>query len=1067
MFVTFTGSTSAFFGLAFFGNNGLHVDLLSLTPTTLVVEQPDTGVITSATGTGFAFGTNGQPTAGTVNSFSFSLNGSIQATITGISWNLVQFNAALEAIDQNDDNGPMAALFSLTPITIDGSGASAGIDLSDLGDIAPLITSSVTVIGTDFDDILIGGGGNDSIDPGANDGYDLIAGTLGNDVYDFSGADYNSYYQLSYEWVMGAAMTLTLDSGAGTATVTGVGTDTLNGIGAAMSASDGGLSIVGTNGDDTFNIINGYGNWGSFTGGMGNDTFNLTLDSGLRLDFRSTADEGATQGLVVDLETGVVSNDGFGFTDQINVLDGDGRLEIRGTDHADDITGSERDESFILRRGNDTLDGGDGFDRLRYDRSGVESVSVNLETGVATGTWYGNAFSHEISNIEWVRGSRTGDDTLIGDGDANRLDGRGGNDTLTGGGGRDTLDGGEGNDLLNIGDYGGGNGGSGNDTYDFSSVTTGWAWVEFWDNTNGVTVTVNGNTNTGTATSGGDTDTFVNVNNPLSADGLSVSGGSGDDTFNITLASGQWMAIGGHAGADSYNLAGNGTFRLEFRTGAGATVDLSTGTVSDDGFGNVETINGTVWELRGSNANDNFTGSANNESFILQGGTDTLDGGDGFDRLRFDRSGNSAVTVNLLNGTATGTFDGAGFSHSVTGIEWVRGSEFADMITGNNDANLLEGRGGNDSLYGLGGNDTLTIHDGAGLLDGGADDDVLIGDELNDTLYGGGGNDLLDSGDGNDINWAGAGDDTFFAGNGDDLLGGGAGNDLMWGGAGNDSFYAGDGDDTLGGGDGNDELWTGTGNNVVYAGAGDDTLGGSTGNDELWGGTGNNLFYAGAGADTLGGDTGNDEMWSGDGDDVAYGAGGMDTISGGAGNDELWAGEGNDIVYGDAGADTMSGASGDDTLWGGAGNDVVIGADGNDQLSGGDDNDTVWAGDGNDVLWGNAGDDNLNGVGGDDTLVGHEGNDTLNGGDGADSFVFRTGYGADVVGDFDGSEGDTLLLDDALWATSGALTAAQVVAQFGSLDGSGNVVLTFDGGETLTLNGVTTLTGLEADISII
>lgn len=1067
MLFTYFGPGNIFFGAGFFGDDGVDVDLISATSTTVVVQQPDTGVITTLTGSGFAFSSTGRPTAGTITGFSFSLDGTVRSTVTGISWSIVDFDNALEAIDVNENYGPMAALFSLTPITIDASGAVSGLDLSDMGDLAPLITSSVTIIGTDFDDLLVGGGGNDTINPGANDGYDLIAGTMGNDVYDFSGANSNSYYLLSYEWVFGTSLTLNLDSGAGTATVTGVGTDTLNGIVAAMSASNGGLGIVGTNGNDVFNVINSNGNWGSFVGGVGNDTFNLTLNSGLRLDFRSTADEGATQGLVVDLTTGVVSNDGFGFTDQINILGGTARLEIRGTDHADSILGSARDESFILRLGDDTLDGGAGFDRLRYDRSGVDSVTVDLGAGTATGTWYGFGFTHTISGIEWVRGSRTGDDMLIGDGNANLLDGRGGDDTLWGAGGEDTLEGGDGNDLLVFDDYSGGSGGAGNDTYDFSGVTAaGWAWVDFWSSP-GVTVTINGTTNTGTATDSEGTDTFLDVNNPLNGDGLSVLGGDGADVFNITTAAGQWIALRGRNGVDSYNLAGLGAVRLEFREGTGATVDLSTGTVSDDGFGNMETINGTVWELRGGSGNDNFTGSANDESFILEGGNDTLDGGLGFDRLRFDRSGMGAVTVNLLNGTATGTYNGSAFSHGVSGIEWIRGSEFADMITGNNDANLLQGGGGDDTLYGLGGNDTLEVSDGAGVLDGGDDDDTLRGGDQNDTLFGGAGHDLLDSGAGNDINWGGEGNDTFFAGAGDDLISGANGNDVMWGGAGNDTFYGGAGNDTLGGGDGDDLLWTGTGNNAVYAGAGDDTLGGSTGNDELWGGEGNNVFYAGAGADTLGGGSGNDEMWAGDGWDVVYGAGGNDTVAGGNGNDELWAGAGDDLLFGDAGDDTMSGAGDNDTVWGGSGNDVIFGADGDDQISGGNDNDTIWAGSGNDILWGDAGNDQLYGVGGDDTLVGHAGDDTLTGGAGADSFVFRTGYGADVVADFDSLEGDTLLLDDALWASHGALTTLEVVTMFGSLNGSGHVVLTFDGGESLTLTGITTLTGLEADISII
>jgi len=50
----------------------------------------------------------------------------------------------------------------------------------------------------------------------------------------------------------------------------------------------------------------------------------------------------------MNLATGVVSNDGFGFTDQINITGGSGRLEIRATDHDDDrITDFTSGEDII------------------------------------------------------------------------------------------------------------------------------------------------------------------------------------------------------------------------------------------------------------------------------------------------------------------------------------------------------------------------------------------------------------------------------------------------------------------------------------------------------------------------------------------------------------------------------------------------------------------------------------------------------------------------------------------------------------------------------------------------
>lgn len=1071
MLFSFFGSQSVFFGDAFFGSNGVDVNVISGTSTEIVVNNPETGVTTTITGSGFTYDSSGDPISGTITGFSFAVGGTTQATLTGVNWALTSFGDALDEIDWNDNYAPMAALLSQSPITFDGSSATVGMDLSDMVGLAQLLTTTVTITGTDFDDVLIGGAGNDTITPGANDGYDFIIGTTGNDLYDFSDAEDDDFYEMSYSLVSGP-ITVNLDVSTNTGSIVGAGwTDTLLGVEDAANAPYGGLSVAGTAGNDTFNLTAGSG-WLAVGGGDGSDTYNVSLDGVVRLYFNWAGYNAPspTQGLNMDLSTGTVSNDGFGNTDYINVVGGTGRLEIRATNNTDTILGSARGESFILQLGDDTLDGGLGFDRLRYDRSGVDAVNVNLETGIATGTWFGSAFTHTISGIEWVRGSRWSNDTLTGDSNANYLDGRGGNDTLIGGGGADTLVGGDGNDTIFFGDFSGGNGGAGNDTYDFSQVTTGWAWLEFWDYTTGFTVTVNGVANTGSVTSNfGDVDTFTDVANVLDASGLTIMGsdGAANDVFNIHTGSGQWIGLYGRDGVDSYNLTGLGAVRLDFRGDTGATVNLATGVVSDDGYGNAETITGTVWELRGGSGNDTFTGSANDESFILEGGSDVLDGGLGFDRLRFDREGMGGVTVDLLAGTATGTFGGRGFSHSVTGIEWVRGSSLNDWINGSNEDNLLEGQGGLDTLYGLDGDDTLRANGSTVLMYGGNGNDEMEGSGQNDTLYGGIGNDMMTGNGGNDELWGGVGDDSMYGDAGNDLLSGADGHDDMRGGTGNDTFYGGAGDDTLSGGDGNDLLWTGLGTNVVFGGAGDDTIGGGTGDDELWGGTGANIFYGGEGNDTLGGGTDNDEIWSGAGADLAYGGAGDDTIAGGAGNDELWAGLGADLLFGNDGTDTISGGAGDDTVWGANGADLIYGVTGADQLAGGAGNDTIWAGDDNDVLWGNADDDLLYGGLGNDTLVGHDGNDTMTGGAGADNFVLRTGYGADVVTDFSGLNGDRLTLDDALWTPYGALTALEVVNQFGSINAGGHVVLTFDDGESITLLGVGSLTGLELDISII
>ena len=58
-----------------------------------------------------------------------------------------------------------------------------------------------------------------------------------------------------------------------------------------------------------------------------------------------------------------------------------------------------------------------------------------------------SAVASPATSIEQIIGSK-GNDTLVGDGRPNYIDGRGGNDTIYGGGGNDTLVGGLGQDKL-------------------------------------------------------------------------------------------------------------------------------------------------------------------------------------------------------------------------------------------------------------------------------------------------------------------------------------------------------------------------------------------------------------------------------------------------------------------------------------------------------------------------------------------------------------------------------------------------------------------------------------------
>ena len=272
-----------------------------------------------------------------------------------------------------------------------------------------------------------------------------------------------------------SGIVVTLDGAANTATVTkgSNGTDTIVDIANPLYAgwTTGGLGIYGTKGDDTFNLTLDRQQWMQVAGGEGDDTFNIRThrweseslqSSTVFIDYQH-----APGGIDLDLRDRSARDDGWGDTDTFTFNDGD--FEVRGSDFSDTIRGSDGNDRFIGRRGNDIIDGRGGYDQLRFDRSGVQNVKVDLLEGTATGVWGGsafldttawwhygsvserlvsNTFSYRISNIERIRGSRTGNDELYGSNGEDRLEGNGGDDTIDGRGGNDRLYGGSGDDIF-------------------------------------------------------------------------------------------------------------------------------------------------------------------------------------------------------------------------------------------------------------------------------------------------------------------------------------------------------------------------------------------------------------------------------------------------------------------------------------------------------------------------------------------------------------------------------------------------------------------------------------------
>lgn len=282
---------------------------------------------------------------------------------------------------------------------------------------------------------------------------------------------------------------------------------------------------------------------------------------------------------------------------------------------------------------------------------------------------------------------------------------------------------------------------------------------------------------------------------------------------------------------------------------------------------------------------------------------------------------------------------------------------------------------------------------------------------------------------------------------GADNIAGGLGNDTLIGGFGNDTLEGGDGADRLQGGFNDDNLSGGDGRDILFGENGNDILDGGNGRDVIWMGNGNDTFI----------------------DNNEGGAQGADRAFGGNGNDNLLGDAGNDSLHGGNGNDTVAGGNDDDFLTGGAGFDTIYAGNGNDDVISGYGRDLIFLGNGNDTFtdsdqggyWGT---DRIFAGAGNDTITVDGGNDIITGGAGADTFIFTSDtIESNIITDFVVGE-DALELDDALWG--GGLSKAQVIDLFAD-DNSGTVIFDFDDGNTITLTGVKSTAGLEADLLIV
>lgn len=700
-----------------------------------------------------------------------------------------------------------------------------------------------------------------------------------------------------------------------------------------------------------------------------------------------TQASGKTGGFTIDLKTGTadLSNiTGYG------TLKFSGVEAIGGSAYADKLTGGQASqddfESYRGEAGNDTIDGGSGYDRsvynnavsgesitVLYDLNGGATVTGSLTTSSSVGV-------DTLLNIESILGTDSADTY-----DARLLPTTISPDFMPGGG----------DDII----YG-----------------NGRTRVSYENSLIAVRADVS---------SGADA---LNASDKLTDD---YKTSLGKDTYNggVTRLEG---SMWGDYLIGSSN--GDGNIYSEYFSGWGGndtidgvsgwdwvgywnapyaiTVDMTKSSNQvQDGWGNTDTLV-NIDGVDGSALADKFRGSDSttlNEGFSGRMGADSIDGGLGFNKADYiwDIGGvvvwlgakgatsapDAALTDVLQTGYAGVAKDGWGNIDQLVNIQGAEGSAFDDVLIGNAESNRFDGRDGADLIDGGAGFDwaeynnapagvtvdlanQVATNDGYGKNDRLSSIEAVQGSLFDDTLTGDTLGNQLDAMDGNDSVSAGDGNDTVNGGLGNDSIDGGLGDDVLAGNDGDDFLKAGGGKDYLLGGTGNDSLqlspsstWSSS-----YRAKNDFLTAASVQNTDL-------KYVALAGKNRF--------------EAVSNGGDGLDSVSLTSSGDALFADDAfsqlNSLAASEIGRLVAI-----DSIDAGAGDDLVDLTTTKFSLSGL----TVLGGLGNDTIWGGAGADSINGGDGIDVLLGATGNDTLTGGAGNDIFLFAANSGQDTITDF-------------------------------------------------------------------
>jgi Ca2+-binding RTX toxin-like protein len=395
-----------------------------------------------------------------------------------------------------------------------------------------------------------------------------------------------------------------------------------------------------------------------------------------------------------------------------------------------------------------------------------ESKAISFSGSQTPGTYYIGAYADEAGAVS--EGNENNNASLaipviLGDNNANTINGTSGDDMIFGLAGNDGIHPGLGNDTVNAGD--------GNDIISFSGGRLNAA--DKIDGGAGFdTVLLNGDYTGANAVSFTST-TMVNVEK------IAVGAGSSYSltTNDATVGSGQTLTVDASALGASNSLTFNGAAETNgsFVITGGAGAD----------------------SLTGGAGNDTINGGAGNDVFHPGLGNDTVNAGDGNDIISFGGGrlnaadkidGGTGTDAVLLGGDYTGGNAVSFTATTMVNVEKIAVGAGSSYSLTTNDATVASGQTLTVDGSALGSSNSLTFNgaaetNGSFVITGGAGADSLTGGAGNDTINGGAGNDGIHPGLGNDTVNAGDGNDIIsFSGgrlNAADKIDGGAGFDTV------------------------------------------------------------------------------------------------------------------------------------------------------------------------------------------------------------------------------------------------------------------------------------------------